>query len=136
VNAEFDWWLLIVGVVVGAVLTYLVLADSARRDHDVLEIELPAEATWIARTVSDEGTPLDPIAAEAALRAHRRYLALPPPDALVDPATLRPVDQAHIAPAPANEAAVASTARIEAPDAPLTPLAPDGEVRPGPEGAR
>ena len=29
--AEFNWWLLIVGVVAGGVLTWLVLADTTRR---------------------------------------------------------------------------------------------------------
>jgi len=91
-NAEFNWWLLIVGVVVGAVLAYLVLADSARREHDILEREVPAEAEWLARTLADEGRPVDADTTEAVLRAHRRYLQLPPPDALVDPQTLEPID--------------------------------------------
>jgi hypothetical protein len=91
-NAEFNWWLLIVGVVVGAVLAYLVLADSARRERDVLEREVPAEAAWLSRTLADEGVPVDADTTEAVLRAHRRYLQLPPPDALVDPDTLEPVD--------------------------------------------
>jgi hypothetical protein len=92
VNAEFNWWLLIVGVVVGAVLTYLVLADSARREHDVVEREVPAEAAWLSRTLADEGLAVDADTTEAVLRAHRRYLQLPPPDALVDPETLEPID--------------------------------------------
>ena len=91
-NAEFNWWLLIVGVVVGAVLAYLVLADSARREHDILEREVPAEAEWLARTLADEGRLVDADTTEAVLRAHRRYLQLPPPDALVDPQTLEPID--------------------------------------------
>lgn len=92
-NAEFNWWLLIVGVVVGALLTWLVLADSARRDHDVTERELPAEAGWLARVLADEGIEVDPAVTEAMLRAHRRYLGLPPPDAFVDPETLERVDR-------------------------------------------
>src|SRR3954462_8857969 len=91
-NAEFNWWLLIVGVVVGAVLTYLVLGDSARREHDVVEREVPAEAAWLVRTLTDEGRPVDGDTVEDVLRAHRRYLQLPPPDALVDPETLEPID--------------------------------------------
>ena len=91
-NAEFNWWLLIVGVVVGAGLTWLVLAESARREHDLLEQELPAEAGWLARTLADEGIDVDPAVTEAMLRAHRRYLGLPPPDAFVDPETLERVE--------------------------------------------
>jgi hypothetical protein len=115
-NAEFNWWLLIVGVVVGAVLTYLVLADSARREHDVVERELPAEAAWLARTLTDEGRPVDGDTAEALLRAHRRYLQLPPPDALVDPETLEPIDAeaGELAPPPESLA-------IRSPDAGTTP---------------
>ena len=44
-SAEFNWWLLIVGVVAGAALTWLVVADSSRRDREVGERELPAEAS-------------------------------------------------------------------------------------------
>ncbi len=90
-NAEFNWWLLIVGVAVGAGLAWLVLADLVRRDRDVTEEELPAEATWIARSLADRGQPLSPDQAEAVLRAHRTYLAFPPPDAVVEPDDLRPV---------------------------------------------
>jgi hypothetical protein len=92
VNAEFNWWLLIVGVVVGALLTWLVLADSTRREQDVTAQEVPAEAGWLARTLADQGIDVDPSVTEAMLRAHRRYLGLPPPDAFVDPETLERVD--------------------------------------------
>ena len=37
VNAEFNWWLLIVGLVVGAGLVWFVLMDARRRDEDVDE---------------------------------------------------------------------------------------------------
>ncbi|MEW6224220.1 MAG: hypothetical protein AB1627_06295 [Chloroflexota bacterium] len=85
-SAEFNWWLLILGIVVGAVLTWLVLADSNRRDQEQAEDELAAEAGWIARSL---GRPqVDAEVAEEILRAHRRYLGFPPPDALVDPADL------------------------------------------------
>jgi hypothetical protein len=86
VGAEFNWWLLIVGVVVGGVLTWLVMADSDRRDSEVDEDELPAEAAWIARSLARPS--LDAMTAEEVLRAHRRYLGFAPPDALVDPAEL------------------------------------------------
>jgi len=125
-NAEFNWWLLIVGVVVGAVLAYLVLADSARRERDVLEREVPAEAAWLSRTLADEGVPVDADTTEAVLRAHRRYLQLPPPDALVDPETLEPIDD------DARETAAPSdTLAIRAPEAgPSTDLTPGDPSRP------
>jgi hypothetical protein len=124
-NAEFNWWLLIVGVVVGAVLTYLVLADSARRERDVAEREVPAEAAWLARSLTDEGRPVDGDTAEALLRAHRRYLGLPPPDALVDPDTLEPIDAGsdHVAPPPESLA-------VRPPDAGPAAVAPTAEAPP------
>ncbi|HET7728052.1 MAG TPA: hypothetical protein VFK54_12090 [Candidatus Limnocylindrales bacterium] len=89
-NAEFDWWLLLVGAVAGAALAWLVLADSVRREEDVANDEIAAEAGWIRRSLAEDGDPVDAAAAERVLRAHRRYLRLPPPDALVDPAELDP----------------------------------------------
>jgi hypothetical protein len=85
-SAEFNWWLLIVGLVAGGALTWLVLADSTRREREIGDEELAAEATWIARTI---GRPsLNPDLAEEVLKAHRRYLGFPPPDVLVSPEEL------------------------------------------------
>ena len=85
-NAEFNWWLLIVGVVIGGALTWLVLADLGRRDQEIDEEELRAEAGWLARSLDDPRVDAD--VAERVLRAHRRYLGFPPPDALVEPGEL------------------------------------------------
>lgn len=82
-NAEFNWWLLIVGLVAGAALVWLVLADSARRDADVEDDEIPMEAAWIAATMRDDGETIDPRTADRVLRLHRAYLAAPPPDGSV-----------------------------------------------------
>lgn len=89
-NAEFNWWLLIVGIVAGAGLAWLVLAEAARRERDVDDRELPAEAAWIAGHLADQGVGVTDAQAEAVLRAHRTYLGFPPPDALVDPDDLHP----------------------------------------------
>lgn len=78
--AVFDWWLLIVGVLVGAGLVWLVLADSARREADILDDELPVEAAWLSATLADEGRQVDQPTAERLLRLHRLYLASLPPD--------------------------------------------------------
>lgn len=78
--AEFNWWLLIVGLVVGAGLTWLVLADSRRRDEDVLESEIPVEAEWIATTLGASGVRADSATVEETLRLHRAWLASPPPE--------------------------------------------------------
>jgi hypothetical protein len=95
--SEFNWWLLIVGLVVGAGLVWLVLADSARREADVEATELPAEAAWIAEAMTDQGRPIDRSDAEEVLRLHRAYLAAPPPD---EPEA--PVEAESPGPAPAE----------------------------------
>ncbi|HET9345827.1 MAG TPA: hypothetical protein VFO05_08995 [Candidatus Limnocylindrales bacterium] len=79
-NAEFNWWLLIVGLVLGAALTWLVMAESARRDADVTESEQRGEALWIASMLSSAGRSTDSTRVEEILRLHREYLAAPPPD--------------------------------------------------------
>jgi hypothetical protein len=86
VSSEFNWWLLIVGLVIGGALTWLVLADSNRRDVEISDEELAAEAGWVARSLGEAG--LDADLAERVLRAHRRYLGFPPPDALIEPTDL------------------------------------------------
>jgi hypothetical protein len=80
VNAEFNWWLLIVGLVVGAALVYLVLTDSSRREAELTADERPREAAWIAATLRSEGVPLEPEIAERVLALHAIYLSAPPPD--------------------------------------------------------
>jgi hypothetical protein len=80
--SEFNWWLLIVGLVIGAGLVWLILADSHRRESEITEIELPAEAAWIAATMEEAGQPLDAETAERVLLLHRAYLASLPPDEL------------------------------------------------------
>ena len=80
--SEFNWWLLIVGLVIGAGLVWLILADSHRRESEISEIELPAEAAWIAATMEEDGQPLDAETAERVLLLHRAYLASLPPDEL------------------------------------------------------
>jgi hypothetical protein len=84
VTAEFNWWLLIVGLVVGATLVWLVLADSSRRDSEIANEELPMEAAWIAATMREAGDTIEPDVTERVLRLHRLYLASLPPDDVDD----------------------------------------------------
>ena len=79
-NAEFNWWLLIVGLVVGAGLVWLVVADSRRREVDVSDAEREGEAQWIATTMTDLGQPIDDADVLDILRLHAAYLAASPPD--------------------------------------------------------
>jgi hypothetical protein len=78
--AEFNWWLLIVGLVVGAGLAWLVLTELRRRDEEIADTELGEEAAWIAAVASEAGSPIGPETAERVLRLHRSYLGLMPPD--------------------------------------------------------
>jgi hypothetical protein len=73
-NAEFNWWLLIVGLVVGAGLVWLVIADWSRREEDLSEDERVAEAAWIAEVLRERGERVDPAEAEEILALHRAYL--------------------------------------------------------------
>jgi hypothetical protein len=74
VNAEFNWWLLIVGLVGGAGLVWLILGDWSRREEEVGDLERARESEWIAETMRDEGTRIDATTAEEVLRRHRVWL--------------------------------------------------------------
>jgi hypothetical protein len=83
VNAEFNVWLLIVGLVVGAGLVWLVIMDTRRREIEIDSVERPREAAWLSAVMIEDGFDVSPDAAERMLELHRAYLEAPPPDALV-----------------------------------------------------
>lgn len=78
-NAEFNWWLLIVGLVIGAGLVWFVLLDPRRREDEVAESERPIEAAWLSAALADEGIVMSPAIAERLLRLHAAYLATADP---------------------------------------------------------
>jgi hypothetical protein len=80
VNAEFNWWLLIVGLVVGAGLVWFVVADARRRDVDIEAQERPREALWLSAVLRREGRPVSPETVDRLLELHQVYLESPPPD--------------------------------------------------------
>jgi len=108
VNSEFNWWLLIVGLVVGAGLVWLVVADSRRREVDVTEAEWEGEARWIAEAMADAGRRVDEADALDILRLHAAYLAASPPDQSFDDAT-------------DDEVATEERRWVPVPDAPTAP---------------
>lgn len=112
-NAEFNWWLLIVGLVVGAGIAWFVLMESRRRESDIDAQERPREALWLSRMLTDEGHPVSPEVTERLLVLHDAYLEAPPPDDPV-PAGTDDVD----APAEISELAEDDRIRVErrAPD--------------------
>jgi len=80
-NAEFQWWLLLVGLVIGALLVFLVMADFSRSADEQADAELGHEADWIAgllRSGPDQAEgPIDPATIEEILRLNREWLAGP-----------------------------------------------------------
>lgn len=98
-NVQFDWWLLIVGFVIGAGLTGLVLAELRRREDDVTAQEREAEAAWIAADMTAHGIPADADAVGEVLRLHRLYLAsLPADEPELDEVDAELVEQAPATP--------------------------------------
>ena len=81
--AEFQWWLLLVGLVAGGSIVAIVSMDGRRRDEDLSELERRAEATWIAERLTGLDRDIDPLTVESILHVHREYLSLPPPDRLI-----------------------------------------------------
>ena len=83
-NAEFNVWLLIVGLVVGAGLVWLVIVDSRRREVEIDDVERPREALWLSSVLREDGFEVSPEAAERLLLLHRAYLGAPPPNGAAD----------------------------------------------------
>ncbi|MEZ0239531.1 MAG: hypothetical protein ACAH65_01920 [Chloroflexota bacterium] len=113
-NAEFNWWLLIVGLVVGAGLVWLVVLESRRREADVDASERTREAAWLAVTLGDEGYEVSPEAADRLLELHRRYLEAPPPDPVpaADPDVAEPAVATDQPPTPAEPSELADDDRV------------------------
>jgi hypothetical protein len=84
VVAEFNVWLLVVGLVVGAGLVWLVVMDSRRRDAEIDAVERPREAAWLSAVMAEDGYDVSPAAADRILLLHRAYLDAPPPDGVGD----------------------------------------------------
>ncbi len=92
-NDEFQWWLLLVGLVIGALLVFLVMADFSRSSDEQAEAELDREGDWIAGQLGASGGPVDPGLVGEILRLNREWLAgpvspaiEPPPPPLTPPA--------------------------------------------------
>ena len=108
-NAEFNVWLLIVGLVVGAGLVWLVVMDSRRREADVDATERPREAAWLSAVMREDGYDVSPEAAERLLELHLAYLEAPPPDE---------VETDEPAPIEEDEPAAADEPRLKKADRP------------------
>lgn len=86
--AGFDWWLLLVGIVGGAGLAWLVIADFSRHDEEMAADERSMEVHWIAEALAATGRTIDDRTIEEVLGLHRAYLSAPAPG--FDPAETEP----------------------------------------------
>ncbi len=101
-NDEFQWWLLLVGLVIGALLVFLVMVDFTRSADEQTEAELIHEADWIAGLFAGTAGEVDPALVQEILRLNRDWLAGPAmqanegdlPAAEVPPAEAPLADQA------------------------------------------
>ena len=76
-NNGFQWWLVIVGIGLGAGLLWLVLGRLPRQDDDVGPRERSVEAMWISQTI-EAGGGIAPVAlVEEVLELHASYLEGP-----------------------------------------------------------
>ena len=82
--SEFNWWLLLLGLVVGGGLTWLVLSETRRREQDLEDVDLVDEAIWLEERLAEEGRALSPDTIERVVQLHREYLAIVPPVDVAD----------------------------------------------------
>jgi hypothetical protein len=95
-NGEYQWWLLAVVAAATLGVIWLLRGTLPRREVDVEQPELAAEARWISRRLQALGgsTPVDTI--EQILELHRTYLEEPPPNAPLE-TVLMPLPEDHAA---------------------------------------
>jgi hypothetical protein len=102
-TAEFNWWLLLLGLVVGGGLTWLVLAETRRREQDLEDDELPDEAAWIEARIAEEGDAVPIETIERVVQLHRAYLEVVPRSEWPDEAWPAEEPFAPILPEPPRE---------------------------------
>ena len=74
-NDEFQWWLLLVGLVIGALLVFLVMVDFSRSADEQAEAEVSRESSWIARSLEPTDGAVHPGLIQDILRLNREWLA-------------------------------------------------------------
>jgi hypothetical protein len=120
VNAEFNVWLLIVGLILGAGLVWLVVMDSRRSEADIDAVERPREAAWLSAVMAEDGFDVSPEAADRLLLLHRAYLGAPPPDEIDDEPAQSPPPSTGGASIEAPEASTSDTPNRASLDMPET----------------
>jgi hypothetical protein len=74
-NDGDTWWLLILGIAIGASVALLMTLRLPRRDDDLGRAERVAEASWISATIERDGGIAPHALVEEILDLHRAYLS-------------------------------------------------------------
>lgn len=74
-NDEWQWWALILGILLGVGGYWLLRERLPRREEDIDPVERNAEADWISRSVERMGGQAPPEVVTIILDLHREYLA-------------------------------------------------------------
>ena len=74
-NDEWQWWALILGILLGVGGYWLLRERLPRREEDLDPLERSAEADWISRSVERMGGQAPPEVVTIILDLHREYLA-------------------------------------------------------------
>ena len=77
-TTDFQWWLLIVGLAIGAGLAWLVLEDRRRADDELADRQIDEESAWIADRLRARGGPPRSDTIVRVLELHRDYLEREP----------------------------------------------------------
>lgn len=73
-NEEWQWWALILGILLGIGGYWLLRERLPRREEDIDPVERGAEADWISRSVERMGGQAPPEVVSIILDLHREYL--------------------------------------------------------------
>ena len=130
-NNEYEWWMLILGVALGAFFLWLLIGRLPRREVDVEERERAAEARWISETIGRWGGAAPPELVAQVLDLHREYLAEPDPSVILREEPAQPDLGAETPPA-----AQPSTAEGTVGTAPAAAGVRDEEATPPPRRRR
>jgi hypothetical protein len=80
-NGEYQWWLLVVVAAATLGVIWLLRGTLPRREVDVEQPEVAAEARWISRRLQALGSSAPVGTIEQILELHRSYLEEPPASA-------------------------------------------------------
>jgi hypothetical protein len=74
-NDGYLWWLVVLGIAIGAAVVWLTAVRLPRKDDDVTAPERAAEARWISGTIERDGGVAPVELVEEILELHTGYLA-------------------------------------------------------------